>query len=135
MCGIVGFVDNKPKSKKEKIIKDMADKIAHRGPDAEGFYNDSVVSLGHRRLSIIDLSDKGTQPIYNEDKTKVIVFNGEIYNYKEIKEVLLKKGHKFKTETDTEVIIHGYEEFGVKLFEKLSSWGKRSFWNKTIILL
>lgn len=119
MCGIVGFVDNKPKSKKEKIIKDMADKIAHRGPDAEGFYNDSVVSLGHRRLSIIDLSDKGTQPIYNEDKTKVIVFNGEIYNYKEIKEVLLKKGHKFKTETDTEVIIHGYEEFGVKLFEKL----------------
>ena len=58
MCGIVGFVDNKPKSKKEKIIKDMADKIAHRGPDAAGYYNDSVVSLGHRRLSIIDLSDK-----------------------------------------------------------------------------
>jgi asparagine synthase (glutamine-hydrolysing) len=119
MCGIVGFVDNKPKTKKEKIIKDMADKIAHRGPDAEGFYNDSVVSLGHRRLSIIDLSEKGTQPIYNEDKTKVIVFNGEIYNYKEIKEELLKKGHKFRTETDTEVIIHGYEEYGVKLFSRL----------------
>lgn len=119
MCGIVGFVDNKPKSKKEKIIKDMADKIAHRGPDAAGYYNDSVVSLGHRRLSIIDLSDKGTQPIYNEDKSKVIVFNGEIYNYKEIKNVLLQKGHKFRTETDTEVILHGYEEYGTKLFEKL----------------
>ena len=81
MCGIVGFVDNKTKTKKEAIIKNMADKIAHRGPDSEGFYNDSVVSLGHRRLSIIDLSEKGTQPIYNEDKSKVIVFNGEIYNY------------------------------------------------------
>lgn len=119
MCGIVGFVDNKTKTKKEAIIKNMADKIAHRGPDSEGFYNDSVVSLGHRRLSIIDLSEKGTQPIYNEDKSKVIVFNGEIYNYKEIKEELLKKGHKFKTETDTEVIIHGYEEYGVELFPKL----------------
>ena len=80
MCGIVGFVDNKPRSKKEKIIKDMADRIAHRGPDAEGFYNDSVVSLGHRRLSIIDISNSGDQPIYNEDKNMVIVFNGEIYN-------------------------------------------------------
>lgn len=119
MCGIVGFVDNKPKTKKEVIIKNMADKIAHRGPDAEGFYNDSVVSLGHRRLSIIDLSEKGTQPIYNEDKSKVIVFNGEIYNYKEIKDELLKKGHKFRTETDTEVIIHGYEEYGTELFPKL----------------
>lgn len=119
MCGIVGFVDNKTKTKKEVIIKQMADKIAHRGPDSEGFYNDSVVSLGHRRLSIIDLSEKGTQPIYNEDKTKVIVFNGEIYNYKELKKDLLKNGHKFKTETDTEVIIHGYEEYGVKLFPKL----------------
>ena len=119
MCGIVGFVDNKTKTKKEKIIASMAEKIAHRGPDAEGFYNDSVVSLGHRRLSIIDLSEKGTQPIFNEDKTKVIVFNGEIYNYAEIKEELIKSGHKFKTETDTEVILHGYEEYGVNLFEKL----------------
>lgn len=119
MCGIAGFVDNKTKTKKEKIIKAMTDKIAHRGPDAEGFYNDSVVSLGHRRLSIIDLSEKGTQPIFNEDKSMVIVFNGEIYNYLEIKEDLLKKGHKFKTETDTEVIIHGYEEYGVNLFSKL----------------
>ncbi len=119
MCGIVGFVDNKTKSKKEIIIKEMANRIAHRGPDAEGFYNDSIVSLGHRRLSIIDLSEKGTQPIYNEDKSMVIVFNGEIYNYMEIKEELLKKGHKFKTETDTEVILHGYEEYGTKLFPKL----------------
>ena len=119
MCGIVGFVDNKPRSKKEVIIKNMADKIAHRGPDAEGFYNDSVISLGHRRLSIIDITESGNQPIYNEDKNMVIVFNGEIYNYKEIKTELLKKGHKFRTNTDTEVIIHGYEEYGTKLFPKL----------------
>ena len=71
MCGIAGFVDNKPKSKKEIIIKNMTDKIAHRGPDAEGFYNDSVVSLGHRRLSIIDITDSGNQPIYNEASENV----------------------------------------------------------------
>lgn len=119
MCGIVGFVDNKSKTNKEKIIKEMADLISHRGPDAAGYYNDSVVSLGHRRLSIIDLSEKGTQPIFNEDKSMAIVFNGEIYNYAEIKEILIKKGHKFKTETDTEVILHGYEEYGTNLFSKL----------------
>ena len=85
MCGFVGFVD-KSKNKK-KIIKDMADLIAHRGPDSEGFYTDEDVALGFRRLSIIDL-EGGSQPIYNEDNSKVIVFNGEIYNHQEIRKEL-----------------------------------------------
>ena len=116
MCGFVGFVD-KEKNKK-KIIKDMADMIKHRGPDSDGYFCDENVALGFRRLSIIDLNN-GSQPIYNEDNTKVIVFNGEIYNYEELKTELLKCGHIFKTETDTEVLLHGYEEYREELLPKL----------------
>ena len=116
MCGFVGFVD-KEKNKK-KIIKDMADMIKHRGPDSDGYFCDENVALGFRRLSIIDLNN-GSQPIYNEDNTKVIVFNGEIYNYEELRTELLKCGHVFKTETDTEVLLHGYEEYGEELLPKL----------------
>ena len=115
MCGIVGFVDNKKKKEKEKIIKSMADEIAYRGPDGEGFYVDDVVALGHRRLSIIDVSG-GSQPIYNQDKTLAIVYNGEIYNYKELKEELEEKGYVFQTKTDTEVILHGYAEWKDDIF-------------------
>ena len=118
MCGFVGFVGKQKKEEKKKIIKNMADAIIHRGPDSDGYYCDDNIALGFRRLSIIDL-EGGSQPIYNEDKTKVIVFNGEIYNYQELKEELLKKGHIFKTNTDTEVLIHGYEEYQENLFPKL----------------
>ena len=116
MCGIVGFID-KSKDKK-KIIKDMADLIIHRGPDSDGYYIDDNIALGFRRLSIIDLGT-GSQPIFNEEKDKVIIFNGEIYNYQIIKEDLLAKGHKFTTKADTEVILHGYEEYGEKILNKL----------------
>jgi len=116
MCGFVGFVD-KSKNKK-KIIKDMADIIVHRGPDSDGYYVGDNCALGFRRLSIIDLAG-GTQPIYNEKNDMVIVFNGEIYNYREIREELLNEGHVFKTESDTEVLIHGYEEWKEKLLDKL----------------
>lgn len=116
MCGIVGFID-KSKDKK-KIIKDMADLIIHRGPDSDGYYVDDNIALGFRRLSIIDLGT-GSQPIFNEEKDKVIIFNGEIYNYQIIKEDLLDKGHKFTTKADTEVILHGYEEYGEKILNKL----------------
>ena len=84
----------------------------------DGYYVDNNIALGFRRLSIIDL-DKGSQPIFNEDKDKVIVFNGEIYNYKEIREELKSKGHKFSTNTDTEVILHGYEEYKEDILNKL----------------
>ena len=118
MCGFVGIKDQSKKSDKQKIIKLMADKIIHRGPDSEGFYIDSRVALGFRRLSIIDLKG-GSQPLYNEKKDVVVVFNGEIYNYKTLREELIKKGHKFKTNTDSEVIVHGYEEYNTKLFSML----------------
>lgn len=116
MCGIVGFI-NKQDNKKE-IIENMSNRIIHRGPDECGFYIDDDIALAHRRLSIIDLSS-GTQPIYNEKEDKVIIFNGEIYNYIELKKELKKKKHKFKTKTDTEVLIHGYEEWGTDLPKKL----------------
>ena len=116
MCGFVGFVDKA--SNKKKIIKDMADIIKHRGPDSDGYYFSDDCAIGFRRLSIIDL-EGGSQPIYNEKNDKVIVFNGEIYNYQEIKKDLLKKKHIFKTDADTEVILHGYEEYGEKILNKL----------------
>ena len=116
MCGFVGFCDDS--KNKKKIIRDMGDIIKHRGPDSDGYYVDNNIALGFRRLSIIDL-DKGSQPIFNEDKDKVIVFNGEIYNYKEIREELKSKGHKFSTNTDTEVILHGYEEYKEDILNKL----------------
>lgn len=118
MCGFVGFIGKQKKEQKQKIIKEMADAIIHRGPDSDGYYVDDTIALGFRRLSIIDLKG-GSQPIYNEDKTKVIVFNGEIYNYQELKEELIKKGHLFSTNTDTEVILHGYEEYKEELFKML----------------
>ena len=118
MCGFVGFVDKRKKKDKDKIIKEMDNLIKHRGPDSDGYYTDDEIALGFRRLSIIDL-DGGTQPIYNENKDKVIVFNGEIYNYQDIKKELLDKGYKFKTKTDTEVILHGYEEYKEEILSKL----------------
>ena len=126
MCGIAGFLDS-TKGKK-KIIKNMTNRIAHRGPDAEGFYTDEFVALGHRRLSIIDLST-GNQPMFNEDKNLVVVFNGEIYNYPELKEKLKKK-HTFETTSDTEVLLHGYEEWGNDLPKKLRGMFAFAIWDK-----
>lgn len=127
MCGIAGYV-SKEKNKK-KVIKKMTDRIVHRGPDAEGFYIDDDVALGHRRLSIIDLST-GDQPIYNEDKSIVVVFNGEIYNYIELKSELKKLGHEFSTNTDTEVLVHGYEEYKEELPKKLRGMFAFAIWDK-----
>jgi len=118
MCGFVGFIEKTKKEKKDTIIKKMADAIIHRGPDSDGYYTNDEIALGFRRLSIIDLG-QGDQPIFNKKKDKVILFNGEIYNYKEIKEELIKKGYKFKTKSDTEVILLGYEEYGEKILNKL----------------
>lgn len=110
MCGIAGFI-GKDKNKK-KILKAMCDRIAHRGPDAEGFYVKGDVALGQRRLSIIDL-EGGRQPMFSEDGKLVIVFNGEIYNYKDLKKEL--KEYPFQTESDTEVLIYGYRKWGYDL--------------------
>ena len=109
MCGFVGFCSKDVKDK--NVIKEMNNQIIHRGPDSDGYYFDKDVNFGFRRLSIIDLHE-GSQPILNESGDTAIIFNGEIYNYQELREDLVAKGYKFKTHTDTEVILHGYEEYG-----------------------
>ena len=116
MCGFVGFTGGL--AQREEVLQEMMDAIIHRGPDSAGTYIDDDIALGFRRLSIIDL-DSGSQPMYNENRDMVIVFNGEIYNYKELRDELIKKGHVFANNADTEVLIHGYEEYGEELLTKL----------------
>lgn len=120
MCGFTGFIGYKDKSIEEKkeILKNMCDIIKHRGPDSEGMYVDENAALGFRRLSIIDL-DNGSQPMFNEHQDVVITFNGEIYNHLELRKDLIAKGHVFANNSDTEVIIHGYEEYGKEVVKKL----------------
>ncbi len=118
MCGIVAFVDNEKPQLKDTLIKKMKDRIIHRGPDDEGQYVDDDVALGFRRLSFVDVKS-GNQPIFNEDQSKIIEFNGEIYNFEELRGELIEKGHTFTTHADTEVILHGYEEWGKDVLQKL----------------
>lgn len=118
MCGFCGFSDKKSIENKKKIIKSMSDRIIHRGPDSDGYYVDKSVAMGFRRLSIIDLKG-GNQPLYNEDESIVVMFNGEIYNFMELRKELIDLGHIFKTNSDTEVIVHGYEEYKKDIFNKL----------------
>lgn len=126
MCGINGilyfndFNSDKPDTYLEEHILKMNSEIAHRGPDGEGVLIDYPVCLGHRRLSIIDLSKEASQPMFNEDRSLVIVYNGEIYNYLELIPDLKNKGHKFKSKSDTEVILHSYEEYGDDCISKFN---------------
>src|SRR5687767_6153541 len=112
MCGISGIVNFDSSHAVEPAqIRAMTDRLRHRGPDDEGYLVDGNVALGHRRLSIIDLAG-GHQPIYNEDRSVGIVFNGEVYNYADLTRDLVGKGHTFKTRSDTEAMVHAYEEYG-----------------------
>ena len=129
MCGFAGYINNYATFDKMAVIKAMADRIVHRGPDDAHYYVDEDISLGFRRLSIIDL-EGGRQPILNEDGSLVLLFNGEIYNYQSIREDLLKAGHVFKTKTDSEVILHGYEEYGKKILDRLRGMFAFIIWNK-----
>ncbi|MCK5739997.1 asparagine synthetase B, partial [bacterium] len=119
MCGICGKLNRHPENPVDpKLIEKMCDVITHRGPDDAGYYVEKNVGLGMRRLSIIDLSG-GHQPIYNEDKTVVVVLNGEIYNFPELRERLTQQGHVFQSQSDTEVIVHLYEEVGEACVKEL----------------
>lgn len=116
MCGIAGFMGQV--ENRADVIRNMTEVITHRGPDSDGFFTDDNISMGFRRLSIIDLG-AGHQPIYNEDKSLVLTFNGEIYNYKNLRKELIAKGHKFYTDTDSEVLVHGFEEWKEDMLPKL----------------
>lgn len=130
MCGICGKLNfDSEKAVSPALVKAMADTIIHRGPDDEGYYLSGPVGFGFRRLSIIDLAT-GHQPLANEDGRVWVVFNGEIYNYQELREFLMTKGHRFKTQTDTEVIVHLYEEFGEECVEKLRGMFAFAIWDE-----
>ena len=126
MCGLCGFTGELVD--KETYLRQMTEKIIHRGPDSDGFYTDADIAMGFRRLSIIDLG-AGDQPLYNEDKTLVLTFNGEIYNYKVLRAELLEKGHTFVTESDSEVLLHGFEEWGEELLPRLRGMFGFAIWN------
>ncbi len=127
MCGICGFTGEV--LDRTKVIENMTKLITHRGPDSAGYFADNDISMGFRRLSIIDLGN-GDQPIYNEKNNLVLTFNGEIYNYKELKKELLECGHTFYTETDSEVILHGFEEWGEKVLDRLRGMFAIAIWNR-----
>ena len=130
MCGIAGFTRfNDPTGDISSLIK-MGDSIAHRGPDAHGEYLDDSIGLCHRRLSIIDLSTAGNQPMFSEDNNLVIVFNGEIYNFLELRKDLEDKGYVFKTKTDTEVILALYQFEGIRCLDKLFGMFAIALWDK-----
>ena len=130
MCGFAGYIAKEGDGEQFKNdLINMMDSIKHRGPDDAGTHIDDMAGLGFRRLSIIGITN-GKQPMYNEDKTIVVTFNGEIYNYQSIKEELISKGHIFKTDADTEVLVHGYEEYGVSILQKLRGMYAFAVWDR-----
>ena len=128
MCGICGFTGEIVD--RSAVIKNMTDVITHRGPDSSGVFEGEGVTMGFRRLSIIDISSTGDQPIENEDGSLVLTFNGEIYNYQELRKELMEKGHIFRTQTDSEVLIHGFEEWQEGLLNRLRGMFGFAIWNK-----
>lgn len=130
MCGFVGFSDRYLPEEKKEILERMMNRIVHRGPDMGGKYADERIGLGFRRLSILDLSEAGAQPMYSDDGSIVVVFNGEIYNFMQLREQLQAKGYTFKSNCDTEVLVYGYQEYGEKLVEKLRGMYAFAVWDK-----
>ena len=129
MCGIAGRFNFDPlRAVDPGVLADMTDAIRHRGPDAAGFFRDGAIGLGHRRLSIIDLHT-GDQPVGNEDGAIQVVFNGEIYNFAELRAELAAAGHRCRTGSDTEVIVHGYEQWGDRCVERFRGMFAFALWD------
>ncbi|MBQ8753173.1 MAG: asparagine synthetase B, partial [Clostridia bacterium] len=126
MCGFCGFTGEL--TDREGCLRQMTEKITHRGPDSDGYYTDSNVAMGFRRLSIIDL-ETASQPLYNEDESLELVFNGEIYNYRELRVELEGLGHTFATAGDGETLLHGYEQWGADLLPRLRGMFAFALWN------
>lgn len=131
MCGIAGFVDTRGGISSHAPVERMTDAIRHRGPDAHGFFKDPWVALGHRRLSIIDISAAGNQPMTNEDGSLQIVYNGEIFNHAQVRPELERAGHTYVTHCDTETILHAYEEFGPKCLQRFRGMFSFALWDRT----
>jgi asparagine synthase (glutamine-hydrolysing) len=130
MCGIAGVCNTNGEAVPSGLLKRMTDVIAHRGPDSEGHYTDGPVGLGHRRLAIIDLSPAGRQPMANETGDAVVTFNGEIYNFQKLRVELEALGHQFHSRTDTEVILHGYEQWGEACVEHFNGMFAFGLWDR-----
>jgi asparagine synthase (glutamine-hydrolysing) len=128
MCGILGQYCFKGQPDK-KLVNNMSKILTHRGPDTDGTYFNNTVGLAHRRLGIIDLSGNARQPMFNEDHSVVIVYNGEIYNHPTLREILIEKGHIFKSNADTEVIIHAYEEWGLNCLTQFNGMWAFALWD------
>ena len=128
MCGIAGKLTFDGEPVAPELLAAMTDVVAHRGPDAGGYYFGEGIGLGHRRLSIIDLST-GDQPLANEDETVWVVFNGEIYNFADVRAELEALGHRFRTRTDTEIIVHGYEQWGADCVERFRGMFAFALWD------
>src|SRR4051812_19319013 len=137
MCGITGKLwFDAGRSVARDLLVRMTDAVTHRGPDSAGYYLNGAVGLGHRRLSIIDLAT-GDQPLGNEDGSVQVVFNGEIYNFAEVRDTLLERGHRFRTRSDTEVIVHAFEEWGDACVERFRGMFAFAVWDdrRRILLL
>jgi asparagine synthase (glutamine-hydrolysing) len=130
MCGIAGVFDLAGAPVDPGVLKRMTDAIAHRGPDGEGYYVDGGLGFGHRRLSIIDLSENAAQPLTNETGDVVLIYNGEIYNFKALRTELEARGHRFRSATDSEVVVHGYEEWGDDCVTRLNGMFAFALWDR-----
>ena len=129
MCGFVGFADSSAVQDRLTTITNMMNTIIHRGPDSEGYYSDEHLTVGFRRLKMNELSEEGSQPMYNEERTLVLVFDGEIYNDQELRKELKAKGHLFSSESDCEVVLHGFEEYGEQILQRLRGTFAFAIWN------
>src|SRR5882762_1479117 len=129
MCGIAGFVTLNPSSESSLVVERMTDQLRHRGPDDFGYYRDPWASLGFRRLSIIDVAG-GHQPMTNEDRSLWITYNGEIFNHADLRPDLEKAGHRYTTRSDTETILHAYEQYGPECVARLRGMFAFAIWDK-----
>jgi len=131
MCGIAGIFNLNGEPVSQVILRKMTDAIAHRGPDGEGFYIDTFVGLGHRRLAIIDLSPAGHQPMATEDGNYIIAYNGEVYNFQELRIELESFGHRFRSKTDTEVVLHAFAQWGTECVKRFNGMFAFAIWDRT----
>src|SRR3989338_8880745 len=129
MCGIVGILSLEREPIDKALLKNMADVLSHRGPDDSGIFIDRRIGLAHKRLSIIDLSKAGHQPMHNEDGSVWIIYNGEVYTFKELRNKLEEQGHRFCSNTDTEVILHAYEEHGEQCLSLFNGMFAFAIWD------